>query len=112
MKEANIITDFKKYLVKNPTFSHLNETTCIEFKICKEKRFSFSKVEPHQIEALRLASNNPFFYKIQDEPFRGINDSNRFHRAKPFDAFYLPKSKGYIGICFYVPKKLKRLFFF
>jgi len=76
------------------------ETTAWELKICKEKSLPFSRVEPHQIQALLDARNACVTHKISDMSVE----------TKPFDEFTICNSKAYLVILFYKPRQEKRCY--
>jgi hypothetical protein len=50
-------------------------------------------------------ANKGFYYKISD-----MAAISGFASPKPFDNFWLIKTKGYVVVCFYQPRKYKKVF--
>lgn len=112
MKESQIITEFRAFLTKNPNHPMNFYTYVAEFKIAKEKRFNLNRIKAHQIEGLYAAQMKGFSYKIPDE---GLQDQKfRSKRKKnPFDFIHTCLGcSAFVAVCFYKPRKLKRIFFF
>lgn len=107
MKEAQIQTLFRKHIEAQPK----QENAVYELKICnlsKTKSFAINRIKEHQINGLIQSENIGTFVKIPDMPhFAGAKF--RFDLQKPFDCLFV-KAKGYVGICFYLPRKYKRLY--
>jgi len=102
MKESNIQTEFGKRNKHHGIF---------ELKLCKQASLPFSALAEHQEEALlAISSLEGFYYKISDFPMFSENKM-RFNRPKPFDSFFLICQPAYVVICFYVPRKKKRLYY-
>ena len=89
-----------KYLTSNP----LPVSEAHELKLCKTNTFAFDRVSDNQIECLKAVKTG-FYYKISD-----MAAMNGFASPKPFDNFYMTGCKGYVVICFYVPRKYKKVF--
>jgi len=105
MKEKNIQT----------LFGQQNEIEgFFELKLCKGKSIRWDAVRDHQIAALGLAaSETGFYYKIPDSPVSTTQNTDgfRFTKRKPFDCFFLRGLPAYVVICWYVPRKLKTLYY-
>ena len=98
--ESNFQTLWHNYLDNNPP----EVSEAHELKLCKDNSFAFDRVSDNQIDCLKKASTG-FYYKISD-----MAAQNGFASPKPFDDFYMTKSIGYVVICFYVPRKYKKVF--
>lgn len=85
MKEKDFQTKFTRWL-----HYRFPGSGAFELKICKGKSLPFSAVQPHQLEALQLASHTGLEYKIPDDS-KG---------AKPFDCFRI-NAPAYVVILFY-----------
>lgn len=89
MNEAKLTTIFLKW-----SLSNIKESYTAEFKFSKNKRLSFSAVQPHQERALIKSSKGTLNHKISDySPER-----------KPFDAFQVHKVHSYLIIFWYFKK--------
>ena len=101
-KESNLSSDFCKYLrIKKP--KELQHTFALELK-CKhgkEKLHLIRDFRDQQIPSLILSSTKQLYHKISDLSV-GL---------KPFDAFSLFKVDAYVAVCWYTPRKPKRLLF-
>ena len=105
MKEKQIQTLLGKWITRQ----NLPNPICVELKFEKGKSFSFNKVADHQIIGLQKAKCG-FYYKISDSPiFAGME--TRFTSPKPFDFMWVKTDACYIAICFYSPRKYKKVFF-
>jgi hypothetical protein len=102
MVEKNFQTLWGNYLQKNPPI----ETEVHELKLCKANSFPFDAVKPHQIIGL-LSANDGLYHRIYDQPWIA---GTGFQPLKPFDCMYIKGGKGYVVICFYVPRKYKKVF--
>lgn len=112
MKESIIISEFRQFLSKNPKHPLNFYTFVAEFKICKTNRFNFNGIKSHQIEGLYSAQLKGFSYKIPDEGLQNIEFRAR-RKKNPFDFIHTCVGcSAYVAVCFYQPRKLKRLFFF
>lgn len=100
MVESGFQTIWHNYLLKNPP----PETEAHELKLCKTNTFAFDRVSENQVECLKKASSG-FYYKISD-----MAAQNGFASPKPFDNFWMNRAKGYVVICFYVPRRYKKVF--
>jgi len=102
MKESQFQTEFSK---RN------NLSGCFELKFCKGHSLPFSALAVHQERALLDASSEKgLFHKISDFPvFAG--SKVRFNRPKPFDCFHLSNINAYVVVCFWIPRKKKRVFY-
>ena len=106
MKESNIQTLFSKYLEANRP----EGPRAYELKLCKGTSLAFNAVREHQVEALVAAATaHGLYHKITDQPVSWTKANTRFNRPKPFDCFFISRAKAYIAICFYVPRKPKKL---
>ncbi len=102
MKESNIQTEFGKRNKNHGIY---------ELKLCKGTSLPFSALADHQEEALLdISSTRGFYHKISDFPMFAGNKM-RFNRPKPFDSFFLVCQPAYVVICFYVPRKKKKLYY-
>ena len=102
MKESNIQTEFGKRNHYSGVF---------ELKLCKGKSLPFGALAVHQEQALLdISSTRGLYYKISDFPMFAGNKM-RYNRPKPFDSFYLICQPAYVVVCFYVPRKKKRLYY-
>lgn len=113
IKESNIQSLFSKDIDKimwevNKIIG--DESVAFELKLCKENRFSFDRVEEHQIKALyEITYGKGVYHKISDSPiYPGMK--TRFTKAKPFDCFCI-RGWGFVVICWYKPRKMKQLHF-
>lgn len=95
MKEATLYPVVKDWIKNN-----VKQTCVIELKIAKSKSLPFAEVKEHQEMNLFAAKNRILMYKIPDVGFD----------QKPFDICVWAGCKAYIGIVYYVPRKLKRLY--
>lgn len=106
MREKNFQTIWHKYLVDHPPTS----PEVHELKLCKRGTFAFDAVKDHQIEGLKRAKTG-LFHKIADSPVSwGSNTKMRFTAKKPFDCLWLIGLGAYVVICFYEPRKYKKVF--
>jgi len=104
MKESNFQTIWHNYLVHNP----LPQPEVHELKLVKRNVFVFDAVKDHQILGLKCAETG-LFHKISDSPiYAGMK--SRFTAQKPFDCLWLTGIKGFVIICFYEPRKYKKVF--
>lgn len=104
MKEANIQTLFGKYLKEN-----WQGSAVFELKLEKGTAFAFNRLAEHQVEALLTVQDQGLYHKISDSlPVFGGNKHMRFTSKKPFDCLYI-NSPAYVAICFYKPRKYKKL---
>lgn len=87
MKEVDFQTLFTKYARQNWSAG----SAAFELKITKTGSLPFSRLEEHQVEALKKAKHKTLFHKISD---MSLN-------AKPFDCFVLQDSLAYVVILFY-----------
>ena len=104
MKESNIQTLFGKYLKANPS----KETIVYELKLCKGTALPFDAVKAHQIKGL-IEAGTGLYHKISDSPIFAGNKT-RFTKPKPFDCLFIAGAVGYVAICFYKPRKPKKLY--
>ncbi len=102
MTEANIQTLFGRYLQEN-----WNTTNVFELKLEKGASFRFDRLAVHQRKGLLDAEDNGLYHKISDSPIFA-QSMTRFTHPKPFDCIYI-KSPAYVAICFYKPRKYKKL---
>ncbi len=104
MKESSIQIKLSAYIRE-----HLPESsTAWELKfvdLSKHKSKPFNCVYPHQIESLLAIEGKGLYWKIPDTAA-----ISGFTSPKPCDSIFL-KGKGYMVICFYVPRKRKTLYF-
>ena len=117
MKEANIQTAFGRYLQSSYNIFR-NKSVAFEIKLInlhkKQKlvlnssNSNSNTVKNHQIEGLLLAKKG-LYHKISDSPIFS-NNKSRFTWKKPFDCVFLSVNESYIGIAFYIPKKLNNLY--
>ncbi len=93
-------------------FGHRNKVAGIfELKLCKGKSLPFCSLAEHQERALLAASSTKgLYYKISDFPMFAANKM-RYNRPKPFDCMYLVCQPAYVVVCFYEPRKKKRLYY-
>jgi hypothetical protein len=104
MKEANIQSLFGKWLKE-----HWSQSAVFELKLEKGKAFRLDRLAQHQREGLLEAKNGGIYHKISDSlPIFGGNKHMRFTSKKPFDCLYI-NSPAYVAICFYMPRKYKKL---
>ena len=100
MTEASVQMKFSAYIK-----SHLpKESIAWELKLVnlsKHKSKPFNCVYPHQIAALLAVEDQGLYWKIPDTAA-----ISGFTSPKPCDAIFM-KGKGYMAICFYVPRKRK-----
>ena len=84
-QEQKFTIEFRHWLKKNPMPSSV-----FELKHTRGKSYlPFNEVKEHQLNALlAVESNNGFLYKISDDSIG----------AKPFDMFFLKKTKAFICI--------------
>ena len=102
MKESNIQTEFGKRNRSPGIF---------ELKFTKGKSLPFSALADHQKKALLdVSSTRGFYHKLSDFPMFADNKM-RFNRPKPWDCFFLVCQPAYVVVCFYVPRKKKRLYY-
>ncbi len=93
---------FGKHLKQNPP----EQNEVYELKITSGTSIPFKAVQDHQVDALMEADRGSFYHRITDQPvFGGM--STRFHVRKPFDCMSLSKSKAYVVVWFYKPRKPK-----
>ena len=102
MVEKNFQTLWGNYLQKNPP----SEAEAHELKLCKQNSFPFNSVKDHQIVGLIQAGSGTY-HRIYDQPWMA---GSGFQPQKPFDCAWLKGLKGYVVICFYVPRKYKKVF--
>lgn len=77
-------------------------TGVFELKLCKGTRFAFKSLQDHQETALLNASSDiGCSHKLSDMSLD----------QKPFDCFRIKNYPAYVVICFYVPRKKKRLYY-
>jgi penicillin-binding protein-related factor A (putative recombinase) len=102
MREANMQTLFGQYLKE-----HLPEQNEVyELKMTSGNSIPFDAVKDHQVENLRKAEEKDFYHRIADQPvFYGMK--RRFTIQKPFDCLSMTKSKAYVVVWFYKPRKKK-----
>lgn len=93
---------FGAFLKKSPP----EETEIYELKFTNGSSISFSKIKTHQIEALKQAKEKSLYHKITDLPW-GLTKKFRFASKKPFDCFCLVKTRAFIVVWFYKPRKEK-----
>lgn len=106
MKEKNAQLLLKKYIENNPE-QFENRNLAVETKLCKDTSFPFSKVQGHQVEALKKAHSGVLYHKINDMPFIKNNKKMRFTTKKPFDWFVMSNVEAFICIIWYKPRKYK-----
>lgn len=82
MKEKNYQTIFNHWVKEK-----YKRTACFELKLSKTNSLPFSAVVPHQIEALKAASDKGLVWKIPD---LGVQN--------PFDCFSLFRVPAFIVI--------------
>ena len=101
MKEQQFQTMWGEYLKTEGW----HEAAVFELKIEKTHRFLFSKVQPHQEQAL-IDAETGLYHKIADSPiFSG--QKTRFTAPKPFDTVYCKDMKGYVLLWYYVARTKK-----
>jgi hypothetical protein len=100
MTEAQIQSKFSAYISQ-----HLpNETIAWELKFVdlgKHKSKPFNCVYPQQIKSLLEVEGKGLYWKIPDTAA-----ISGFTSPKPCDCIFM-KGKGYMVVCFYVPRKRK-----
>lgn len=101
MVEKDFQTLWGKYLMENPP----QEPEAHELKLCKVKTFPFNNVKDHQIKGLLEASSG-LYHRIYDQPWV----ANGFQPQKPFDCMWIKGTRGYVVICFYEPRRYKKVF--
>jgi penicillin-binding protein-related factor A (putative recombinase) len=105
MTEKVFQTLWHKYLVTNPP----TDPEAHELKLTKKNTFVFDSVKEHQIQGLLMAQEG-LFHKISDSPVSWSMNQTRFSVPKPFDCMWLTGLTSYVVICFYVPRKYKKVF--
>lgn len=100
--EKNFQTLWGNYLIKNPP----QQAEAHELKLCKCQSFPFKDVKDHQIIGLIKAGSGTY-HRIYDQPWMA---GSGFQPQKPFDCLWLKDVKGYVVICFYSPRKYKKVF--
>ena len=106
MKEKDFQVLWHKHLVAHPS----TNSEAHELKLTKKNTFVFDSVKEHQIQGLLMAEEG-LFHKISDSlPIFGGNEHMRFTSQKPFDCLWLTGLMSYVVICFYVPRKYKKIF--
>lgn len=98
MKEKNIQTIFGKI---NKEYGYF------ELKIEKTNSMLFSRVAEHQVTALLNTQIDGLYHKIADQTF-GRAGAFGHTLKKPFDCFKALPMKGYVVVCWYIPRKEKR----
>lgn len=93
MHESDFQTLFTKYVRQNWS----DGSAAFELKITKTGSLPFTRLEDHQVEALKKSKHKTLFHKISD---MSLN-------AKPFDCFVLQDSLAYVVILFYEEGKEK-----
>lgn len=93
MRESDFQTLFTKYVRQN--WSH--GSAAFELKITKTGSLPFSRLEEHQLEALKKSKDKSLFHKISD---MSLN-------AKPFDCFVLQEALAYVAVLFYEEREEK-----
>jgi len=101
MKESQIQVLLKKLIEE----AKLAYPACFELKLEKGKSFAFSKVDDHQIYFLQKAKQG-FYYKVSD-----MAAISGFASPKPFDCLWILSPVAMLVICFYSPRKYKKLYF-
>ena len=102
-KEKNLTSDFSAFLRKDPRADELRFSFAIEMKIKydNDKLHLVRDFQPQQINALLSATTSKgIYHKISDQTMQ----------MKPFDAFQLCNVPAFVGVCWYVPRKRKRLY--
>ena len=104
MVEKHMQSIFGKYLK-----AHLpQQNEVYELKMTSGTSIPFKAVREHQVENLRVAEEKDFYHKIADQPVSyGIGSKYRFTIPKPFDCLSMTKSKAYVVVWFYKPRKEK-----
>ena len=93
MKEKDIQRLFSRKNTRNGVF---------ELKLTKGKSIRFDALADHQEVALIGASSSVgCSHKISDFSLE----------QKPFDCFRIADYPAYVVVCFYVPRKLKRIYY-
>lgn len=104
MKEKDIQRELKKYLDTHPNLPFLQLPFSLETKLVKDKRFPFNTVREHQIQALLGQAT---LWKFTDVFAPTGNPTGK----KPFDFLWGANLQGYLGVCFYIPRKQKITYF-
>lgn len=89
--EAKFQNSFGHFLKKKWT----EGTAAFELKFARGNRLYFSKIQDHQLAALRLVSHRRLYFKIPDSSFIKL----------PFDCILLQQQPAYVVIQFEVDKK-------
>jgi penicillin-binding protein-related factor A (putative recombinase) len=102
VKESNIQTLLGRYIKDNQP----NQSLAIELKFTKTKSIRWDSVADHQVKALlHVSGNDGMYYKEPD-----MTSMGGFSHPKPFDCWYLRNIKAYVGCCFYIPRKPKKIY--
>lgn len=96
-QEKDFQSDFTRWLRENAEGFGLDFTFAYELKICKQKRFPFSRIEPHQITSLKRTKDACQRHKISDSAIG----------FKPYDGYQICYSPAYLIILWYTPRKAK-----
>lgn len=86
MTERDLYGPFGQYIAKHWE----GGSAAFELKLVKGNSFPFSKLEPHQERALRMATGNGVYHKISDQSLG----------SKPFDSFIVKNAEAYVVLCF------------
>lgn len=96
MNERDIYGPLQAWMKKN-----LHHTAAIEVKIVKSAKFNLADFPAHQRQGLTLCATGTLSYKLPDTGWD----------RKPFDIFYMHKTKAYLVVCFYTARVKKRCYF-
>ena len=88
---------FTSYLKKE----YDGKSAAFELKIAKSNTLPFSRIEPHQIDALWRAKNERVVHKISDMSVG----------FKPWDCFILRNSDAFLVVMYYKPRTKKIVYF-
>ena len=101
MKEKDIQRLFGKVI---------NIPGVFELKLCKGNSLPYNAVKEHQIDALLdISTGKGLYHKIADQTFGRAGQFGHTLK-KPFDCFYVKRYPAYVGICYYKPRQLKKVY--
>jgi len=101
--EKHMQSIFGKYLKE-----HLpQQNEVYELKMTSGTSIPFNAVREHQVENLQKAEEKDFYHRITDQPVSYYGSKARFTLRKPFDCLSMAKSKAYVVVWFYKPRKEK-----
>jgi hypothetical protein len=125
MRERNFYTPFRDWINQNVDMvnKEIGSNLVIEIKLVKSDSvdkimsFPFDMVTEDEVENLKIATQEQGLpYKIPDMPHRPkkcLNNNDcplRFIPKKPFDFFYISRSRAFVVVIFWVPRKKKIMY--